>query len=250
VNLTELVEHLDGYLNISGVPDYPTAYNGLQVEGRADVQKVALAVDASAYAVREAVRQQLDMLIAHHGLLWNDPRPLVGREYQLLAPLFQHGVSVYAAHLPLDAHAEVGNNVGLLRMLGLEPAGSFAPFQGVNTGWWAETDAGLHDVAERLEAALGVRVTVMALGGRRIRRLGVVSGGGHRAIKDAHDAALDALVTGEIPHSAYFDAEELGVNVLLAGHYATETVGVRLLGEHLRRSFGLETAFIDHPTGL
>lgn len=250
MNLTELVEHLNLYLNVAGVPDYPTAYNGLQVEGRPNVRKVALAVDASAYAVREAARQQFDMLIAHHGLLWSDLRPLVGRKYQLLAPLFHHGVSVYAAHLPLDAHPDVGNNVGLLRMLGLEPVGSFAPFQGVDTGWWAEADADLQDLAERLGTALGVSVTSLVLGPGRVRRLGVVSGGGHRAIQDAHDAGLDTLVTGEIPHSAYFDAEELGVNVLLAGHYATETVGVRLLGGYLERTFGLETAFIEHPTGL
>lgn len=250
MELSELVGYLDDYLKIADVPDYPTAYNGLQVDGKAEVACVAVAVDACAYTVEQAVSAGANMLLVHHGLLWSDLRPFTGRQYQRLAPLIRAGVSLYAAHLPLDCHPDVGNCVGLLRMLGVEPAGTFAPYQGTDIGWWGEVNTPRTELAERLQRVLESGVRVIPAGRERVCRIGVLTGGGGGHIHDAHAAGLDTLITGEMRHENYFDAEELGVNVLLGGHYATEAVGVRLLAQHLSEKLGLRTVFIPHPTGL
>jgi dinuclear metal center YbgI/SA1388 family protein len=250
MKLTELVDYLDAYLSVQDTPDYPGAYNGLQVEGCDEIHRVAFAVDSSIRTVEDAVNQNVQMLLVHHGLFWTELRPFTGRSYRRIAPLIRHSVSFYSAHVPLDRHPEVGNNAGLMRMLGLEPGGSCIPYEGVDVGWWAETDISLQELTERVQGALGTATQVLATGPARVRCVGVASGGGSGEVASAHQAGLDTLITGEGRHHHYFDAEELGVNVLLAGHYATETVGVKLLAEHLTSQFGLETVFLDHPTGL
>ena len=250
MKLSELAEYLNSYLRITEVPDYPTAYNGLQVDGKEDVASIAAAVDACAYTIDRAVSAGADMLIVHHGLLWSDIRPLTGRHYRRLAPLIRSGVSLYSAHLPLDCHPEVGNCAGLLRLLGVEPAGTFAPYQGTDIGWWGENSTTRDELAERLQRVLGSNVRVIAGGTEDVRRIGVLTGGGGGHISDTHVAGLDTLITGEMRHENYFDAEELGINVLLGGHYATEAVGIKLLAQHLSERFGLKATFIPHPTGL
>lgn len=250
MKLSELVEYLDSYLKIAEVPDYPGAYNGLQVEGRDKVAKVAVAVDACEFTVKEAVNLDADMLFVHHGILWNDIRPITDRTYRRLQPLLSKGVSVYSVHLPLDCHPELGNNAGLIRRMGLEPIGTFAPHQGVNIGWWTEVDIDLDRLSDILQSALGAPARLISTGPARVKRVGVLSGGGGSGIVEAYKAGLDTLITGEIRHGNYFDAEELGVNVLLGGHYATESIGVKLLAQHLEEQFNLETVFIHHPTGL
>jgi dinuclear metal center YbgI/SA1388 family protein len=250
VKLAELVEYLNNHLKIAEVPDYPAAYNGLQVEGRAEVAKVAVAVDACEFAVKEAVSLGADMLLVHHGILWSDIRPITARTYRRLQPLLSKGVSVYSAHLPLDCHPELGNNAGLIRRMGLEPIGTFAPYQGVDIGWWTDADMDRNQLLAALQDAIGAPVRLIATGPALVKRVGVLSGGGGGGIAEAHKAGLDTLITGEMRHEHYFDAEELGINVLLGGHYATESIGVKLLAEHLEEQFGLETVFIQHPTGL
>jgi dinuclear metal center YbgI/SA1388 family protein len=248
--LQELVEYLDGYLRVQEVPDYEHALNGLQVENGGRVRKVAGAVDASAYAIGEAARLGCDLLLVHHGLFWDGNRPVTGRRYRRLQQLIHQDIAVYSAHLPLDVHEEVGNNVVLAKRLGIDLEGTFAEYRGVEVGRWGRLDVSRDDLASRLRDVLGGAVLVLPHGPARIGTVGVLTGGGGSLIEAARAAGLDAFVTGEGAHHTYFDAEEGGINVYFGGHYATETWGVRSLGAHLAARYGLEFEFIDHPTGL
>lgn len=252
VRLPDLAGYLNDYLSVQEIPDYPNAFNGLQVEGREEVHRVLTAVDVSVASVEKAVAWQADMLIVHHGLFWSGLQPIVGRFRRRLQPLLRDGVSLYSAHLPLDVHPEVGNNAQLARLLGLTPSDRFADYQGVQVGLVCEAEMSLAELASLLEERLSTSVKVLPFGDGVVRRVGILtgSGGNTRILTETHRLGIDTLVTGEGAHHSYLDAEELGINLLYAGHYATETLGVRALGEHLQHMFGLEHRFFDHPTGL
>jgi dinuclear metal center YbgI/SA1388 family protein len=248
--LAELVSYLNEYLAISEVPDSENALNGLQVESAGPVRRVAVAVDASEASIRAAIEGRSDLLLVHHGLFWDGNLPVTGRRYRRLLPLLRAGMALYAAHLPLDVHEEVGNNAVLARELGIGVVGRFAAYQGLELGVWGEVDAGVEEFGARLEAVLGSPVKTIPGGGARVSRVGVLTGGGGGFTAAARSAGLDALVTGEGSHHTYFDAMEGGLTVYLGGHYATETWGVRALGAHLAEKFGLSWTFLDQPTGL
>jgi dinuclear metal center YbgI/SA1388 family protein len=177
---------------------------------------------------------------------------MTGRRYRRIATLVERGIALYSCHLPLDAHGEVGNCALLGRALGLELEGRFGSYEGVEIGWWGRlpeaTDAA--GLVGRLARVLGGPVQALPGGPARVELVGVVTGGGGSFVGEAAALGLDAFVTGEGSHHNYFDAAEHGIHVLLGGHYATETFGIRALGEHLAARFGLEATFIDQPTGL
>ena len=239
-----------GYLDIAAVPDYGDAHNGLQVANSGSVERLAVAVDASERTVLEAVKRGCDMLLVHHGLFWSGGATVTGRQYRRLQPLLTADVAVYSAHLPLDVHPEVGNNVVLARELGIALEGRFGSYRGADLGWWGRLEVKREVLAARLDEKLGGRVRMLAFGKEVVRTVGVITGGGGSMIDAAVAAGLDAYVTGEGAHHTYFDAEEARMNVFYGGHYATETWGVRALAEHLESRFGLGWEFIDHPTGL
>lgn len=245
----ELTAYLDDYLCIRDVPDYPSAYNGLQIEGPEDVRRVAVAVDACLYTIEQAVSAAADLLVVHHGLFWGSTAPVTGAYYRRLAALIKGNLALYSCHLPLDAHPEVGNNAVLARMLGLNPDGKFGEHDGYRIGVTARAGITLTDLAGRVERALGVTPLVIPAGPETVRIAGIITGGAGTWIDQAAAAGVDTFVTGEGPHHTYFEAEERGINLIYAGHYATETVGVRALAEHMER-LGLDCSFIDHPTGL
>lgn len=247
---TELVAYLDDYLQTKEVPDYSDACNGLQVEGGAEIRRIAFAVDACLATIEAAVALEADLLIVHHGLFWGQKAPLTGAYYRRVERLIRGDLALYSSHIPLDAHIEVGNNHVLTRKLGFEPDGRFLNYKGCLIGAMAETDISLEELVARLRTVLEVEPFVMAKGGAMTGRLGVCTGGAGSEIRSAHESGITTFVTGEGAHHTYFDAEELGMNVIYAGHYATETIGVRALAEHLEARFGLETRFIPHPTGL
>ena len=249
-DIEAVVKYLDGYLDVAGVPDYRGAHNGLQVQNSGSVTRVAAAVDASERTVRETIRRGCDLLLVHHGLFWDGGVPVTGRRYRRLQPLIEADVAVYSSHLPLDVHAEVGNNAVLARALGVEPEGRFGTYEGADLGWWGRLDVKREVLAARLDETLGGRVQMLPFGPEVVRTVGVITGGAGSMTGVAAAAGLDAFVTGEGSHHTYFDAEELGINVFYGGHYATETWGVKALAGHLEERFGLEWEFIDHPTGL
>lgn len=246
----ELVAFLDRYLEVPAFPDYPTAMNGLQVEGPDTVRRVATAVDASEPAIEEAVRRGADLLLVHHGMFWDGFRPITGRRHRKLAHLMEAPTALYAAHLPLDAHPEVGNCAVLARELGLEPGERFGTYEGVPIGFRCVVEGGREDLRDRLAATVDGPVRLIPGGPERVRSAALVTGGASSFLEDAARAGVDALVTGEGPHHTYVDALELGMNVYYAGHYATETWGVRAMARVLEERFGLPWDFIHLPSGL
>ena len=250
VRLRDISDYLDGQLRVREVRDDALACNGLQVENAGDVRQVATAVDACQAVIDQAAAGGADLLIVHHGLFWGGLQPITGRVRRRLAALLEHGLAVYSAHLPLDVHPELGNNVLLARLLGMEVEGWWGEYLGAPIGVRGQLDLPREALARRLEQALGFAPRLIACGPPRAARVGVITGAGGSMIEAAHRCGLDTFITGEGKHHSYFDAEELGVNVLYAGHYATETLGVRALGEHVAARFGVPCTFIDHPTGL
>lgn len=250
MKLSDLSAYLDDYLDISCITDYRGAYNGLQVEGTRDVRRVAVAVDAAIATIEQAVDGGADLMIVHHGLFWGATAPVTGAYYRRLSRLIGNGVALYSCHLPLDLHPEVGNNHVLARQLGLEVGGRFGEHEGVPIGVWSDTQTSRNELVKRVKSVLAIEPLVIATGPEEIRRIGIITGGAGSQIADAQRAGCDTFLTGEGPHHTYFEAEERGLNVLYAGHYATETVGVKALAAHLEERLGLETFFIDHPTGL
>lgn len=249
VSRDALVAYLDEYLTVPEWPD--KSLNGLQVEGDPRVSTVALATDAALATFALAAGAGAEFLIVHHGLFWGETLPIIGVQRARIGALLEAGISLYAAHLPLDGHPEVGNNAVLARLLGLADSGPFGRQGERQLGVAGELPAPLDraGLAARLEALLGVRPDVLAFGGETVRRVAIVSGAAAGLIPEADAAGVDAFITGETSHIAFHEARERGLNVLFAGHYATETLGVRALGDHLTERFGVETVFLDVPTG-
>ncbi len=250
MRLDDLVAYLDEYLATGESGDWANAFNGLQVENAGTVTRIAVAVDAAEAVIAEAARLGADLLIVHHGLFWGGLEPLRGRAYRKTAALIRQNIAVYSSHLPLDRHPEVGNNHALARQLGVSVRGTWAEEKGAPVGVLGDLATTRDALAERIRIVLGAAPKVISGGPEKIATVGVVTGAGGSLIRQAREAGLDAFVTGEGAHHTYFDAMELGVNVYYAGHYATETVGVKLLGAHLGERFSLPWSFIDHPTGL
>lgn len=250
MKVAELTRWLDDYLRVSQVGDDPQARNGLQVANAGEATRVAVAVDACLAVFREAAARQADFLIVHHGLFWGGIEPLTGRNHARVTALLDSGIALYGAHIPLDVHPEVGNNALLAGLLDIPAAGAWGEYHGTASAIWGERDVARDELVRQMTQVLGTAPKVLACGPARARRIGVVTGAGGSLIAEAAALGLDTLVTGEGKHHSYFDAEELGVNVLYGGHYATETLGVRALGERLSRQFQLPCTFIDHPTGL
>jgi dinuclear metal center YbgI/SA1388 family protein len=249
-DLGELVAYLDGYLRAREVPDYPNAVNGLQVDGGPEINRIALAVDASERAIEDAVRMGCRLLIVHHGLFWDGIQPVTGRRYRRLKRCIEAGLAVYASHIPLDLHPEVGNSIVLARAIGVEVDGWWGDFQGVPIGVQGRLVLTRETLAARLDELLGCHIRLLPGGPEQLERVGVLTGAGGSMINEAIQAGLDALVTGEGAHHTYFDALEGGINVYYGGHYATETWGLRALGEHLTARFGVPADFLELPTGL
>lgn len=248
--LVDVVAYLDEYLRVREVPDAPHALNGLQLSNAGTVRTVAAAVDLCRATADMAAEQGADLLLVHHGLFWGGLRPLTGRDYRRVAALVSHDIAVYSAHLPLDLHPDVGNNSVLARQLGVSQRGQFGEEYGVSIGVWGEVDISRAALRQRLADVLGVGPRVLPFGPDRARRVGIVTGAAGSMIGQAAAAGLDSFITGEGPHHTFFDAEELSLNVFYAGHYATETLGVRALAEHVGSRFNLPWTFLDHPTGL
>lgn len=250
IPLGELVSYLDRYLRIHEVEDEPQALNGLQVESQRSVARIAAAVDACQATIDAAARGGFHLLLVHHGLFWAGLQPLTGRHWRRVRRLVESGLALYAAHIPLDLHPEVGNNAVLARMLGLTDTAGFGNYRGQTLGVLGRLDTTRDALAARLGELLDTTPRVMSCGSSEVRRVGVITGGGGSMIAQARAAGLDTYITGEGAHYTYFDAEEWGLNVIYAGHYATETVGVKALAQHVAERFGLEWEFLDHPTGL
>lgn len=227
--------------------------NGLQVDNDgADIKRVAFAVDACQESIERAIRAGAGMLFVHHGLFWREPLCVVGAHYRRIKTLINANMALYASHLPLDAHREVGNNGGIADRLGLVDCRPFGEWRGSCIGYRGETatPVSIDEILIRLFPDGKKPVHVLPFGPKEIRSVGIISGGASDEVDQAIALALDLYITGEIGHEAYHQALENKINVIAGGHYQTETFGVRLVAERLGRETGIDTVFIDVPTGL
>jgi dinuclear metal center YbgI/SA1388 family protein len=244
----DLVQYLDQYLDSGAVEDYGP--NGLQVEGAAHVHRLVTGVSACRELFVRARELAADAVLVHHGLFWRGtPYPLVGVQHGRVAELIRGDVALVAYHLPLDRHREVGNNALAARRLGLGELAPFGLHQGVNIGWRGALPAAIAaaDLAARCAELYGQPPLLLGDAARPVRRVGIISGGAQREFLQAIDGGLDAYVTGEASEWVTNLARETGVAYVAAGHYATERLGVRALGEHLAERFGIECRFVDVP---
>jgi dinuclear metal center YbgI/SA1388 family protein len=252
---TDIATYLDRLLGIPGTPDAPAAMNGLQVANRGEVAKIAAAVDASQRTIDSAVAEGADFLLVHHGLFWKGVLPIAGAQYRRLRTLFDHDVAVYSAHIPLDLHPVFGNNVLLAKELGLVSSGEFARYGSVMIGVRGSADlptTELVDRAARFARGHGGDATGTECSpDRRTRSWAMCSGAGASAetLDEAVALGVDTLIVGEGPHWTAVDAPERGLVIIYAGHYATETPGVRALAQDLSSRFGVPWVFVPAPTG-
>jgi dinuclear metal center YbgI/SA1388 family protein len=256
VPLATVASYLDALLLVGETPDYPPALNGVQVEHRGPVTKIAAAVDTSARTIRAAVDARANLLLVHHGLFWGGLQPLTGPHCARVRMLLDHDVALYSAHLPLDAHPTFGNSLLLAREIGLEPDAGFARYETIECGVRGTSDVPTADLISRLKVFAqshgGSARASATTPGRRTQRWAICSGAGVNAdtIREAVALGVDTLISGEGPHWSAVDAEEKGLVIVYAGHYATETLGVSALAGHLSQTFGVPWTFVDAPTGL
>lgn len=250
VELRKLAAYCDKVLDTAQVEDYPGAVNGLQVENTGHVTKIAAAVDGSLATVRKAIAAKADLLIVHHGLFWSPSHPWTGKRYELMRLLLEGNVAVYSSHLPLDLHPKLGNNAQLCAALGLKKTQPFFFEKKRYLGLKSSAKIGRKELDRRVQNVVGGKTTVLACGPEVCRNIGVVTGGAGAEVKKAAAEGVDTFITGEGPHWTFPLAEELGVNVIYGGHYATETFGVKALSAHLSEKYRIPWVFLDHPSGL
>ncbi len=250
--LDEVVEYLDELLHIEAISDYEGALNGLQVENSGEVTSVVAAVDASQRTIDKVVAECAPgaLILVHHGLFWDGNRPVTGRRYRRINALLRHDIALYSAHLPLDVHPTVGNNAVLARMLGILDPEPFDEYRGTPIGAAGHLIMGRGALVSLIEKQLGTTAHVIAGGPETTKNVGIITGSAGGSIQAVVEAGLDTFITGEGPHHSAIDAQEAGINLVYAGHYATETVGVKALAEVLAEDFKLDWQFHDHPTGL
>ena len=248
--MQEIVEYCDSYLRIGVIQDYENALNGVQVENSGTVKKIAAAVDVSTRTLQEVAKCGANFLIVHHGMFWPGLRPVTKALRRQVKFAFENDIAIYSAHLPLDLHPEVGNNVLLMGALGFEKSEPFFEEKGSLLGRRASVDIALDELVARLEKTVAGSVKTIAFGPKTVRCLGVITGAAGSEIEQVAGDGIDTFITGEAPHWAAIAAAEMGLNLLLAGHYATETFGVKALAAHLAGKFRLDWQFIDLPTGL
>ena len=269
-SLSEIVSYADRFLRIRDVGDWDNALNGLQIENSGRVTRIGAAVDVSTRVLMEAQKREVDLLIVHHGLFWPGLQPVQGALRRQLQIAFENDIALYSAHLPLDVHPRIGNNAQLVAALfGVrrsrdggtafksadmsERSKSAQPFleeKGQPVGLKIHASLPRTELVRKLQKTLNGPVKVFAFGPKRTRAIGVVTGAAGSEIYRVAGEGIDTFITGEAPHWAAVAAEEVGVNLLLGGHYSTEVFGVKALAAHLSKRFRVPWEFIDCPTGL
>jgi dinuclear metal center YbgI/SA1388 family protein len=254
--LAAVVRFLDDELRTAEVPDYDSALNGLQLANGGQVTRIAAAVDYSTATIAGAIRERADLLVVHHGMFWSGSERIVGPAYARLSAALAGGLAIYSSHLPLDLHPKVGNNPLLARALELESDGTFGRYKDVEIGVQGPANLTTAALFERVRA-YSARYATHAVctpcpAERRTKRWAIITGSGASpdSLEEAVERGIDTLIVGEGPHHSAVAASELGVVVMYAGHYATETLGVQAAAELVARQFSLQHLFVNVPTGL
>lgn len=251
----QIAAFADDLLRTSEVADYPNALNGLQVDTDAEISKIAAAVDFSARTVRGAVASGAQLLLVHHGAFWGGAAPLTGKRFQVFRELLKSPLGVYSSHLPLDCHPTIGNNALLARRLGLNAESRFGEFSGTKIGVSGTSSSTVRELittASAFAAEHGGRIhTTPHDESARVGRWAICTGSGadSSSLREASERGIQTLIVGEGPHWTAVHAEESGLVLIYAGHYATETLGVQALASALGKEFGLPWEFVAAPTG-
>jgi dinuclear metal center YbgI/SA1388 family protein len=249
-SLSDIVRYTDRFLRIRDVGDWDNALNGLQVENSGRVTLIAAAVDVSTRVLTEAVKKNVDLLIVHHGLFWPGLQPVTGVLRRQLRLAFENNIALYSAHLPLDLHPRVGNNAQLAAAVGLKSNQPFFEEKGQMIGLKTRASLMRDELDRKFRKALNGPVKAFMCGPKKTGTIGIITGGAGSEIYKVAREGIDTFITGEAPHWAAVAADELGMNLLLGGHYATEVFGVKALATHLSKRFKIPWAFIDCPTGM
>ncbi len=249
-SLAKIAAFCDRILSTDQFQDWDGAQNGLQVENPGFVTRIAAAVDGSLATARLAAAHQADLLLVHHGLFWTKTHPWTGHRYQLIRCLLDNRLAVYSSHLPLDAHPQLGNNAQFCAALRLKNLRPFFYTKGQFIGFKSRTSISRESLVARVARATGTRPTLLPGGPTTCQQIGVVTGGAGDELVQAAKEGVDTFITGEGRHWTFALAEELGLNVIYAGHYATETFGVKALARKVSERFSIPWVFLDHPTGL
>lgn len=249
MDILQLSHYLDDLLDIKSIKDSPNAVNGLQAQNIGEIQKLGLAVDLCQATIDLAVEKNCNMMFVHHGMFWSGVQPIRGSYYDKLAAMFRANLGLYSAHIPLDMHPVLGNNRALADLIGLKHLKNFGEYNGAKIGLKGRIAAQSADSLGRLlEARLGSPVKVIGAG--EVRSVGLVTGGAAGVLRQAKQESLDCYITGEGENHHFHEAMEGDCVLILAGHYATETGGVKAVGRHLKEKFNLRSEFLDYPTGL
>ncbi|QQY08250.1 MAG: Nif3-like dinuclear metal center hexameric protein [Candidatus Xiphinematobacter sp.] len=249
VFLRDIIPYLDRLLHIHESGDAPGAHNGLQLENSGKIGRIAAAVDACEAVIERAIRVECTLLLVHHGLFWGENKRWVGVPYRRLRSAISGDLAIYSAHLPLDIHPRHGNNVLLAQTCGFTHYQPFLQVLGTYVGLRVEVRLSRAEVLNRVAGAVCGDVHLAPGGPETCCHIGIISGSAGSMITQAAADGIDTLITGEGAHWTYIAAEESRVNLIYAGHYATETFGIRSVAEHLSEYLSLPWEFIDHPTG-
>jgi len=242
ISLQQLTEYTNTLLDIGSFQDY--CPNGLQIEGRPEVGRIACAVTASHAVVEQAIAWEADVLLVHHGYFWKgESQPITGIKYRRIKKLIQNEISLLAYHLPLDAHPELGNNAQLARLLGLQVEDEFAGGIGMQGSLQAPLSG--EAFANKIATVLGQHPLHISGSERPLKKLAWCSGGAQGYLEQAALAGVDGYLTGEASEQSYHIAKEAGIHFYAAGHHATERYGVQALAKHLAEQFGLEVQFME-----
>jgi len=247
VKLKNIVRFLNKELQVSKIKDF--SKNGLQVRGTDEIKRIVFGVDACMELFEKAKQKNCDLIIVHHGLLWKNDK----MDYLLknrINFLKKNKINLYAAHLPLDAHQKYGNNIQLAELIGIKNPKKFCIYKGTKIGYYGELNLDLKDLIKLVNIKLKTKCLVHNFGRKKVNKIGVVSGRAADEIRQCLGIGVDTYITGEPVHEEYHTAKETKINVLYAGHYATETFGVKALMGLIREKFKIETVFIDIPTGM
>ncbi|MDO8264803.1 MAG: Nif3-like dinuclear metal center hexameric protein [Candidatus Parcubacteria bacterium] len=249
--LEKIVKFLDKYLKIRDIKDI--TWNGLQVEGNPNVNQVVFTENASLDTFKMALKEKADLIVVHHGHFWKEENPsLIKDSKERVEFLLKNGISLYVAHLPLDRHKEVGNNAQLLKLLGAKIKSEFSVYKGKNVGWIGEFSRPLPvgEIVKKINSKLNTNCKTLLFGKNKIKTIAVCSGGGnYKDFNEAIDKEVDLYLTGDAI-DIYPSTKDAKFNVIFAGHYATETVGVNALMKVVGKRLKIETTYIDDPTGL
>jgi len=238
--LNEIVDYLDEFLDIKNIQD--SCKNGLEVEGKDEIKKIGFSVDACLESFQKAVSAKCDLLIVHHGMFWGDIEYVTDITYERVKHLIKNDIALYAAHLPLDVHPEVGNNVQLAKLLNLEIQNTFCKYRNIDVGIICKNDTDFDDLVKRIQKHFPVKYMKF---NNLSKKVGIITGSGGLGIKEAVDKGCDTFITGEMRYIDYHPIKEYEINIIYGGHYATEVWGLKALMDNIQKKFNINCEFLD-----